>query len=62
MAWEGLEYLKVPQWRTAFERADVIFGVGRPMAVSNVAVDESCPPALGFFPQCHHHTNPIPAS
>ena len=28
MAWnDGLEYLKVPQWRSAFERADVIFGV-----------------------------------
>jgi len=27
MRWGGLEYLKVPQWRTAFETADVIFGV-----------------------------------
>ena len=27
MAWSGLEYLTVPQWRTAFETADVIFGV-----------------------------------
>jgi small ligand-binding sensory domain FIST len=28
MAWnDGLEYLKVPQWRAAFERADVIIGV-----------------------------------
>ncbi len=27
MAWDGLEYLKVPRWRTAFETADVIFGV-----------------------------------
>src|SRR6266850_8271330 len=27
MRWSGLEYLKVPQWRTAFETADVIFGV-----------------------------------
>jgi len=28
MAWnDGLEYLKVPQWRAAFELADVIFGV-----------------------------------
>ena len=27
MRWGGLEYLKVPQWRTAFEAADVIFGV-----------------------------------
>jgi hypothetical protein len=27
MRWRGLEYLKVPQWRTAFETADVIFGV-----------------------------------
>ena len=24
---DGLEYLKVPQWRTAFETADVIVGV-----------------------------------
>ncbi len=27
MRWGGLEYLKVPQWRTAFETAEVIFGV-----------------------------------
>jgi len=27
MRWSGLEYLKVPQWRTAFDAADVIFGV-----------------------------------
>ena len=27
MAWSGLEYLTVPQWRTAFETADVIFGI-----------------------------------
>jgi hypothetical protein len=27
MRWRGLEYLKVPQWRTAFETADVIFGI-----------------------------------
>jgi len=27
MRWGGLEYLKVPQWRTAFDAADVIFGV-----------------------------------
>ena len=27
MPWDGLEYLKVPQWRTAFETAEVIFGV-----------------------------------
>jgi len=27
MRWGGLEYLKVRQWRTAFETADVIFGV-----------------------------------
>ena len=28
MAWDdGLEYLKLPRWRTAFETADVIFGV-----------------------------------
>jgi len=27
MRWGGLEHLKVPQWRTAFEAADVIFGV-----------------------------------
>ncbi len=27
MRWGGLEYLKVPQWRKAFETADVIFGV-----------------------------------
>jgi len=27
MAWSGLEYLTVPQWRMAFETADVIFGV-----------------------------------
>ena len=26
-AWGGLEYLTVPQWRTAFETADVIFGI-----------------------------------
>ena len=26
-AWSGLEYLTVPQWRTAFETADVIFGI-----------------------------------
>jgi two-component system response regulator (stage 0 sporulation protein F) len=26
-AWSGLEYLSVPQWRTAFEMADTIFGV-----------------------------------
>ena len=27
MRWGGLEHLKVPQWRTAFEAADVILGV-----------------------------------
>ena len=27
MRWEGLEYLKLRQWRTAFETADVILGV-----------------------------------
>jgi hypothetical protein len=28
MGWnDGLEYLKVPQWRAAFETADVIVGV-----------------------------------
>jgi len=27
MRWDGLEYLKIPQWRTAFETAVVIFGV-----------------------------------
>ena len=28
MGWDdGLEYLKLPQWRTAFETADVILGV-----------------------------------
>src|SRR5438093_4484794 len=28
MAWnDGLEYLKVPEWRMAFDAADVIFGV-----------------------------------
>ncbi len=27
MRWGGLEYLKLPRWRTAFETADVIFGV-----------------------------------
>ena len=28
MGWDdGLEYLKLPRWRTAFETADVIFGV-----------------------------------
>ncbi len=27
MRWEGLEYLKVSQWRMAFETADVILGV-----------------------------------
>jgi hypothetical protein len=27
MAWDGLEYLKLRRWRTAFETADVIFGV-----------------------------------
>jgi len=27
MAWSGLEYLTVPQWRMAFETADLIFGV-----------------------------------
>jgi hypothetical protein len=27
MLWGGLEYLTVPQWRMAFEAADVIFGI-----------------------------------
>jgi hypothetical protein len=28
MAWnDGLEYLRVPKWRPAFEQADVIYGV-----------------------------------
>jgi len=27
MAWDGLEYLKLRRWRTAFETADVIVGV-----------------------------------
>src|SRR5712671_4467722 len=27
MSWAGLEYLMVPQWRTAFEKADVILGI-----------------------------------
>ena len=27
MLWSGLEYLKVPQWRLAFEAADVSFGI-----------------------------------
>ena len=27
MQWDGLEYLKIPQWRMAFETADVILGI-----------------------------------
>jgi hypothetical protein len=27
MQWDGLEYLKIPQWRAAFETADVILGI-----------------------------------
>jgi hypothetical protein len=32
MLWGGLEYLTVPQWRMAFEAADVIFGIDRDRA------------------------------
>ena len=47
MAWSGLEYLTVPQWRTAFETADVIFGVDVVTGHEILVFSRAAPPLSG---------------
>ena len=47
MAWSGLEYLTVPQWRTAFETADVIFGVDVVTGHEILVFSRAAPPLGG---------------